>query len=265
MPPPYKWLLPLDSRQVQYSSFAGDKINETEIFLLRDPRRSRHSAHWLRLLSTTGDSALSYFTLRVLSALMATKPVTWQKLLANEDGSPFPFITYSRPIAILQRAHLDPQNALKLLNKWRDDKSVTLRSQSFRIRASEKIEWCLDEVIPRISEVKESLGSRGSAVTVNIAKQQYTGSFHLLVKWDDGTDRLVYFLGPKWTKKRVQCQICLLQVLAFQVYGMDATQVVLVDMDRKVVHENILFDMNLASHAVTTSKLLKDLLKKRAS
>jgi hypothetical protein len=66
---------------------------------------------------------------------------------------------------------------------------------------------------------------------------RFTGGFHAQVLWIDGSTRLIYFLGPDWTRKRVRNLLTLLQMKAVHVYGLAPKDVVLVDVKRKELLE----------------------------
>ncbi len=98
---------------------------------------------------------------------------------------------------------------------------------------------------------------------MEIAGEQYTGGFHVLVDWIDGTQRLVYFLGPKWPRKRIRNMLVLLQMKAALVYGRLPQSVVIVDIPRREVIELGELDPADQGVAVETAQWLRAYLRRR--
>lgn len=190
------------------------------------------------------------YRLRVLASLMGATPRQVETILAERDAeAPHGMLSFAGAYKALRRNPLDSARALQGLERWRDDNSVKPRTSAFRRNAFPNLKWCAEEALPKIRRVVKVLdGDRQKdGMLLELGGVAFTGGFHMLAEWDDGTERLVYFLGPYWPRKRIRKMMALLQMKAVQVYGREPQVTVVIDIKRREIHE--LRDLDPADRA----------------
>lgn|GEM_PF-6337801 len=207
---------------------------------------------------------MSSYTLRVLSSLMNGTEKQIAAVLAERQAEiPYGFLSYGGAYRALRRHSREPDRACEALRIWRDDLDISPHVQAFRRNAYSNLVWCAECILPRIVRNIESLeGDRGRrGKPLELSGELYTGGFHALVEWEDGTERLLYLLGPQWTRKRIKNMLTLLQMKAQRVYGRSAQSVVIVDIKRREVHELQVLSRQDQNLALTTAEWLRRYLR----
>jgi len=199
------------------------------------------------------------YKLRTLAGLIrATESQVEQILQQPTQDQQMPCITYSGAYTQLRKYDGDIEQMIRNLQRWRDDCSIQPRTTTFRQNAYPHLQWCATQVLPKIRQIILQLdGDRqSSGRLLRLAGIHFTGGFHLLVEWEDGTKRLVYFLGPHWTGKKIQRMLTLLQMKAESVYDMAPESVVFVD----IKHERLIERRPLLAQDATDALLTAEWL-----
>lgn len=209
---------------------------------------------------------MRYFSIRVLSSLMVATIRQWELELAERSrDSVFGAPTYDPVYKVLLSAVRFPSRFEERLRSFTSGAGVSDRVAAFRRNAEPNIRWFASEVAPKILRIERSLeGTRRSAnPAFQIARTSISGGPHWVVRWQDGSERLVYLLGPSWTRRRIRALLSLLHLYARNVFGKLPSAVVIVDLKRKEVVELQERDSAMELQAVKTVQSLKIYLQTR--
>lgn len=199
------------------------------------------------------------FSIRVISSLMGASTKAWARILQERRSEvPYGAISYGPVISALRQLitrRLDPS---VVLGRLRDDHSGTKRMQTFRTAATANATWFQSEIVPKISRILEDLNkSRTSQPTLRLEGETISGGPHWRVQWIDGSERLVYIVGPKWTRKRIKNLLALLQLYAVHVASVAPQNVIVVDLHRHEIIETRPHDSGDAAEARRTVRALR--------
>ena len=206
------------------------------------------------------------FSLRVLSSLVNATPRQYETILADRASEvPHGFLSYQGAYGPLRLNMSCPEKAIATLQQWRDNDKLRPSTRSFRRNCYPKLEWCAKTVLPQTVRVIANLeGDRQKdGKLLKLAGEVYTGGFHALVEWDDGSMRLVYLLGPEWTRKRIRHMLALLQMKAITVYRLPPQSVVMADMHRREVIQKQSLNEDAAMAVQVTAKWLHEHIRGR--
>lgn len=183
---------------------------------------------------------MNLFSIRVLSSLMVATNRQWETTLAERTAEvPYGAITYGPVIRGCGLILRHGDRAASRLETLSNPINASAKLKTFRQRAFEHVSWFKEIVAPRILSVLRDLEGdrRKSHGPFKIDGSPVSGGPHWLVEWEDGSQRLVYVVGPKWSRKRIRALMVLLQLYAISVHSMNPRSVVIVDLRRHEVIE----------------------------
>lgn len=197
--------------------------------------------------------------------MVATQKQWETTLIERRSEVPFGAVTYGPIFKALGIALRNPARTEEVLEQLRNPQGVAPRVHAFRRNAAPHAEWFFDEVAPKVKRVVRKLeGFRPSKnPEFVIDGSAISGGPHWLVQWDDNTTRLLYVVGPGWSRRRVLATLVLLQMYAVTVQRMHPRTVVVVDLHRHEVLELRDRDPSGEIHAVKTVRTLRHWLRTR--
>lgn len=191
----------------------------------------------------------------------------WKTILRErQDDHTFGPMTYSRVYRAISSL-CKGSDRTKVYSRLTDTTKTSKAYSTFIQNSVPKVEWFESQILPRIKEIRGELEGYGRRANskFKIDGQEISGGPHIKVLWEDDSERLIYFIGARYTRKRIRSLLTLLQIYGREVDKIEPQRVLIVDLERRELVANFWFDPDGEREAIRKVRKLRRLLQKRAS